>query len=262
MAHQRLTTCEVEAATRGLPGGAGPARLLEEKGRNQVFAVGEQAIFKAYLSEGSAKQARKIAALEFLAGRGLPLPQLLAYGGFPSFGTWQAGGPATLAAHVVPRASAIRAQAAGLDGVPPALLRRVGQELDRLEPAIREAGWLRPRLLHGDYGTSNVAAGPGTDGHIEVVAVFDFESAAPGDPVEDFLWTADHGLHSPIFRSFLAGYLEHGQLDPGAPARFAFYQLEHCLGVLGWTSQGCWEYFAQALWVIEQELEGARLRLA
>jgi len=314
MAHQRLTTCEVEAATRGLPGGAGPARLLEEKGRNQVFAVGEQAIFKAYLSEGSAKQARKIAALEFLAGRGLPVPRLLghgvlpkgeasvpwtletrvsaghvrparaeldtpqgwelhralgrwlpqlhAFGGFPSFGTWQAGGPATLAAHVVPRASAIRAQAAGLDGVPPALLRRVGQELDRLEPAIREAGWLRPRLLHGDYGTSNVAAGPGTDGHIEVVAVFDFESAAPGDPVEDFLWTADHGLHSPIFRSFLAGYLEHGQLDPGAPARFAFYQLEHCLGVLGWTSQGCWEYFAQALWVIEQELEGARLRLA
>src|SRR6266536_4244879 len=80
MAHQRLTTCEVEAATRGLPGGAGPARLLEEKGRNQVFAVGEQAIFKAYLSEGSAKQARKIAALEFLAGRGLPVPRLLGYG--------------------------------------------------------------------------------------------------------------------------------------------------------------------------------------
>src|SRR6266487_3901744 len=284
MGHQRLTVSEVEAATRHLPGGVAPARLLEEKDRNQVFAVGDQAIFKAYLSDGRAKQARKIAALEFLAGRGLPVPRLLghgivpkdnsrvpwtletrvagdhvrpsrgeldtpwgwefnhalgrwlptlhAFGGFPSFGTWQAHGPATLARHVLPRAS-----------------------------ATREAGWLRPRLLHGDYGTSNAAAGP-ADGHLEVVAVFDFESAAPGDPVEDFLWNADHGLDSRIFQSFLAGYLEHGQLDPGAPERFAFYQLEHCLDILGWAYQDDPEYFAQALWLIEQVLDGARLRLA
>ena len=314
MGHQRLTVSEVEAATRHLPGGVAPARLLEEKHRNQVFAVGEQAIFKAYLSDGRAKQARKIAALEFLAGRGLPVPRLLghgivpkdnsrvpwtletsvagdhvrpsrgeldtpwgwefnhalgrwlptlhAFGGFPSFGTWQAHGPATLAGHVLPRASAIRAQAAGLDGVPPALVRCASQELDRLEPAIREAGWLRPRLLHGDYGTSNATVGPAAGGHLEVVAVFDFESAAPGDPVEDFLWNADHGLDSPIFQSFLAGYLEHGQLDPGAPERFAFYQLEHCLDILGWAHQDDPEYFAQALWLIEQVLDGARLRLA
>src|SRR6266702_4651022 len=235
MGHQRLTTGEVEAATRHLPGGAAPARLLEEKDRNQVFAVGDQAIFKAYLSDGRAKQARKIAALEFLAGHGLPVPRLLghgivpnsnggvpwtletriaadhirpgrgeldtpwgwefnhtlgrwlptlhAFGGFPSFGTWQADVHATLAGHVLPRASTIRAQA------------------------------------------------------------------------------ADLGLDSPIFQSFLAGYLEHGQLDPGAPERFAFYQLEHCLGILGWAHQRCPEYFAQALWLIEQVLDGARLRL-
>jgi aminoglycoside phosphotransferase (APT) family kinase protein len=240
MGHQRLTTGEVQAATRHLPGGAARARLLEEKDRNQVFAVGEQAIFKAYLADGAAKQARKIAALEFLAGRGLPVPRLLghgilpngdsgvpwtletrviaeharpsrgeldtpwgwelhralgrwlptlhAFGGFASFGTWHAGGPATLAGHVLPRARAVRAQAAGLDNVPPALVRRALQELERLEPAIMEADWLRPRLLHGDYGTSNAAAGPAADGRLEVVAVFDFESAAPGDPVEDFLW--------------------------------------------------------------------------
>src|SRR6266487_5911327 len=166
MGHQRLTVSEVEAATRHLPGGVAPARLLEEKDRNQVFAVGDQAIFKAYLSDGRAKQARKIAALEFLAGRGLPVPQLLghgivpkgssgvpwtletrvaadhirpsrgeldtpwgwelhralgrwlpnlhAFGGFPSFGTWHAGGPTTLAGHVLPRARAVRAQAADL----------------------------------------------------------------------------------------------------------------------------------------------------
>src|SRR6266700_7659684 len=83
MGHQRLTASEVEAATRHLPGGAAPARLLEEKDRNQVFAVGDQAIFKAYLSDGRAKQARKIAALEFLAGRGLPVPRLLGYGVLP-----------------------------------------------------------------------------------------------------------------------------------------------------------------------------------
>jgi aminoglycoside phosphotransferase (APT) family kinase protein len=311
MGHQRLTTGEVEAATRHLPRGAGSARLLEEKDRNQVFAVGEQAIFKAYLSDGRARQARKIAALEFLAGRGLPVPRLLghgvlakgpggvpwtletrvtigharpgrdeldtprgwelhhalgrwlpalhAFGGFPSFGTWQYDGPATLAGHVLPRANAIHARAAGLGNVPPALVRRARQELDRLEPAIRDAGWLRPRLLHGDYGTSNVVVGPAGEGHLEVVAVFDFESAVPGDPVEDFLWTADHGLDSRIFQSFLDGYREHGQLDPGASERFAFYQLEHCLGVLSWTCQRCPEYFAQALWLIEQALSGARL---
>lgn len=190
------------------------------------------------------------------------LPTLHAFGGFRSFGTWDAGGPATLAGHVLRRARAIGAQAAGLGNVPPALVRRASRELDRLEPAIRDAGWLRPRLLHGDYGTSNAAASMAADGHMEVVAVFDFESAAPGDPVEDFLWVADHGLDSPIFHSFLAGYLEHGELDAGAPERFAYYQLEHCLGVLGWTSQGCPEYFAQALWLIEQVLDGARVRLA
>jgi aminoglycoside phosphotransferase (APT) family kinase protein len=314
MGQQRLTASEVEAATRPLTGGAAPARLLEEKNRNQVFAVGEQAIFKAYLADGRAKQARKIAALEFLAGRGLPVPQLLghsvvpkggsgvpwtletrvaadhirpsrdeldtpwgwelhralgrwlpnlhAFGGFPSFGTWQSGGPAMLAGHVLPRASTICAQAAELDAVPPALVRRAVRELDRLAPAIRDAGGLRPRLLHGDYGTSNAAVGSVGDGHLEVVAVFDFESAAPGDPVEDFLWTADHGLDSRIFRSFLAGYLKHGQLDPGAPERFAFYQLEHCLDIFGWAFPSWPEYFAQAQWLIERVLDGVRLQLA
>jgi aminoglycoside phosphotransferase (APT) family kinase protein len=313
MEQQRLTAGDVESATRHLPGGAEPARLLEEKDRNQVFAVGEQAIFKAYLADGTAKQARKIAALEFLAGRGLPVPRLLghgvipagggvpwtlesrviaghlrpsrgelgtpwgwelhralgrwlpalhALGGFPSFGTWQADGPATLAGHVLPRAAAIRAEAAGLDGVPPGLVRRACQELDRLEPAIRDADWLQPRVLHGDYGTSNAAAGSDAGGRLEVTAVFDFESAAPGDPVEDFLWTADHGLDSPIFQAFLDGYLTHGQLDPGAPERFAFYQLEHCLDILSWDHHGRPEYHDQALTLIEQALDGARLQLA
>ncbi len=306
-----LTTDEVEAVTRPLLGPAASARLLEAKHRNQVFAVDEEAIFKAYLRDGTARQARKVAALRFLAGRGLPVPRLLghgvlpsgipwtletrivadhvrptraeldtpdgwefhralgrwlptlhALGGFPSFGAWDAAGPATLAAHVLPRAGAVRAQAAGLDCVPGALLRRADRELDRLEPAIREADWLRPRLLHGDYGSSNVAVGPTADGHLGVVAVFDFESAAPGDPVEDFLWTADHGLDSRIVRSFVAGYLEQGQLDADAPERFAFYQLEHCLDVLGWAYEADPEWFAQAQWLIEQVLDGARLRLA
>lgn len=311
MGHQPLTSDEVEAATRHLLGGAASARLLEAKHRNQVFAVGEEAIFKAYLSDGSARQARKVAALRFLAGRGLPVPRLLghgvlasgvpwtlesrvvaghvrptraeldtpqgwqfhralgrwlprlhAFGGFPCFGTWDPDGPVTLAAHVLPRASELRAQAAGLQGVPRTLLRRADQELDRLEPAICAVNWLRPKLLHGDYGSSNVAVGPTADGRLGMVAVFDFESAAPGDPVEDFLWVADHGLESRIFRSFVAGYLEQGRLDPDAPERFAFYQLEHCLDVLGWARETDPEWFVQAQWLIEQVLDGVRLRLA
>jgi aminoglycoside phosphotransferase (APT) family kinase protein len=308
---QPLTINEVQGAIRPLLGGAVSARLLEAKHRNQVFAVGEEAIFKAYLQDGAARQARKVAALGFLAGRGLPVPRLLGRGmlasgipwtlesrvvighvrptraeldtpqgwqfhralgrwlptlhgfdEFPCFGTWDAGGPATLAAHVLPRAGAVRAQTPALHGVPPALLRRAGQELDRLEPAIRAADWLRPSLLHGDYGSSNVAVGPTADGRVGVMAVFDFESAAPGDPVEDFLWVADHGLESRIFRSFVAGYLEQGQLDPDAPERFAFYQLEHCLEVLGWACDADPEWFAQAQWLIGQVLDGVRLRLA
>jgi hypothetical protein len=39
--------------------------------------------------------------------------------------------------------------------------------------------------------------------------------------VDDFLWTADNGLDSPIFQSFLAGYLEGGELGPGAAERSA-----------------------------------------
>jgi hypothetical protein len=52
---------------------------------------------------------------------------------------------------------------------------------------------------------------------------------------------------------------ERAHLDPGGADRFAFYQLEHCSGVLGWASQGGPEHFAQAMWLIEQELDGARL---
>src|SRR6266704_4574004 len=58
-------------------------------------------------------------------------------------------------------------------------------------------------------------------------SVFDFESAAPGDPVEDLLWTADHGLDSPVFSVFVAGYHQRGSLDSDAPERLAFYELEH-----------------------------------
>jgi hypothetical protein len=89
MGHQPLTAEEVEAATRLLLGGAPSARLLEEKSRNQVFTVGDQAIFKAYLSDGSAKQTRKVATLGFLADRGLPVPRLLGHGVLPK-GLWGA----------------------------------------------------------------------------------------------------------------------------------------------------------------------------
>jgi aminoglycoside phosphotransferase (APT) family kinase protein len=308
---QQPTPGEVEAVVRPLLGPAVSARLLEQKHRNQVFAVGDDAIFKAYLQDGAARRARKVAALRFLEGRGLPVPRLLghgvlasgvpwtletrvvtghvrpiraeldtpdgwefhralgrwlprlhAFGGFPCFGTWDANGPRTLAVHVLPRARAVRAHAAALDCVPQALLRRADQELARLEPAIHQADWLRPRLLHGDYGSSNVAVGRAADGRLGVMAVFDFESAAPGDPVEDFVPTADHGLESPIFTAFVAGYLQQGRLDPDAPQRFAFYQLEHCLDVLGWAYEADREWFAQAQRLIEQVLAGGRLRLA
>ncbi len=145
--------------------------------------------------------------------------------------------------------------------VPRALLRRAGQELDQLESAICAADGMRPLLVHGDYGTSNVALARATDGHWQVVAVFDFESAAPRDPVEDFVWTADHGLDSRIFGAFLAGYLERGRLDADAPQRLAFYQLEHCLGVLGWAWRADRPWFAQAQRLIEQVLDGARMHL-
>jgi aminoglycoside phosphotransferase (APT) family kinase protein len=58
--------------------------------------------------------------------------------------------------------------------------------------------------VHGDYGTSNAAVGRDAAGRWRVRGVFDFESALPGDPVEDFLWTADHGLDSPVLAAFLA----------------------------------------------------------
>jgi len=307
---QRLTTGDLEAVAGQVLGRVVGARLLEEKDRNQVFAVGEEAILKAYLRDGAAKQARKVATLRFLEDCGLPVPRLLghgvlpsgvpwtletrvigehvrptraelatpagweqhqalgrwlpalhALGGFACFGTWSADGPARLSAHVLPRARAARAQATTLDMVSPALLRRAGQELDRLEPAIWAADGMRPRLVHGDYGTSNVALVRASDGHWQVAAVFDFESAAPGDPVEDLLWTADHGLDSRVFGAFVAGYLQHGRLDADAPQRLAFYQLEHCLGVLGWAWRADRPWFAQAHRLIEQVLDGARMRL-
>jgi hypothetical protein len=219
MAHPRLTADEVQAATRHLPGGAGLARLLEEKDRNQVFAVGEQAIFKAYLADGAAKQGRKIAALEFLAGRGLPVPRLLghgivpkagsgvpwtletrvitdhvwpsrdeldtpwgwelhralgrwlpalhAFGGFPGFGTWHVGGPATLAGHVLPRARPIRAHAARLGNIPQArgAPSHPGRDVQRRHrhqphrPRARQPGD-HPRRHHRGHQRGRVPAHP------------------------------------------------------------------------------------------------------
>jgi hypothetical protein len=63
-----------------------------------------------------------------------------------------------------------------LDNVTPVLVRSIIRELDQLEPGIRDVDGLRPRLLHGDYSISNTAVGPVGDGHLEVVAVFEFES--------------------------------------------------------------------------------------
>ena len=67
---QRLTTGDVEAVAGQVLGRVVGARLLKERDRNQVFAVGEEAILKAYLRDGAAKQARKVATLRFLEGQG------------------------------------------------------------------------------------------------------------------------------------------------------------------------------------------------
>jgi hygromycin-B 7''-O-kinase len=305
-----LTTHEVEVLAGRVLGRAVGVRLLEQKDRNQVFAVGEEAILKAYLQDGRARRARKVAALRFLEGRGLAVPRLLghgvlaagvpwtletrvvgehvrptraqlygpdgvqlhralgrwlpqlhALGGLACFGTWEVEGPTVLSASVLPRARAVCDQSATLEVVPRALLRRAGQELVRLEPAIHAADRLRPRLVHGDYGTSNAAVGQDAAGRWRVLGVFDFESALPGDPVEDFVWTADHGLDSPVFVAFLAGYLERGRLDADAPERLAFYQLEHCLEVLEWAWRADRPWFVQAQRLIQQVLDGERMRL-
>jgi hypothetical protein len=109
----------------------------------------------------------------------------------------------------------------------------------------------------------HVAVGSTTDGRVEVVAVFDLESAAPGDPVEDFLWPADHGVESRIFRSFVAGYLEQGRLTPTRPSGWPSTSSSAApLDVLGWARDADPEWFVQAQWLIEQVLDGVRLRLA
>src|SRR6266498_4663741 len=99
---QQLTLGEVEAVVRPLLGPVVSARLLEQKHRNQVFAVGDDAIFKAYLWDGVARQARKVATLRCLEGRGLPVPRLVGHGVLAN------GTPGTLetrgvAGHVRPR---------------------------------------------------------------------------------------------------------------------------------------------------------------
>src|SRR6266511_1746973 len=225
---QQLTLGEVEAVVRPLLGPVvSTLRCLEGRGLpvprlvgHGVLANGTPWTLETRVVAGHVRPTRAELdtpdGWEFHRALGRWLPTLHAFGGFPCFGTWDAGGPATLAAHVLPRARAVRAHAAALDCVPRVLLRRA-------------ADWLRPRLLHGDYGSSNVTVGRTAGGRLGVVAVFDLESAAPGDPVEDFVPTADHGLESRIFTAFVAGYLDQGRLDPDAPQRFAFYQLEHVL---------------------------------
>ena len=46
-----------------------------------------------------------------------------------------------------------------------------------------------------------------------------------------------------------------------APERLAFYQRERCLGVLDWALAVRPARVVQAQWLIEQVLDGARMRL-
>jgi hypothetical protein len=50
---------DVEAVAGQVNGRAASVRLLEQKDRNQMLALGGEAFLKAYLQDGHAKQARK-----------------------------------------------------------------------------------------------------------------------------------------------------------------------------------------------------------
>jgi hypothetical protein len=263
MGHQPLTTNEVEAASRPLLGGAASARLLEAKHRNQVFAVGEQAIFKAYLCDGAAaRQARKVAALRFLEGRGLPVPQLLGHGVLPK----RSGGvPWTLETRVV--AGHVRPSRAELD-TPQGweFHRALGRWLPVLHafegsPALAPGTpmgrprWPRtccpepgrprpegrtPRRPTGAAAPRRAGAGParagylpgrlavGLDAHVEYrPAAY---TPAPGE--NEFTWYSSHNptpTQNLVFDSWHSGGLQAIDVsDPGLPTQTGWFSATRC----------------------------------
>jgi aminoglycoside phosphotransferase (APT) family kinase protein len=140
----------------------------------------------------------------------------------PGFGTWARGCSSLLEDHETATVSLIK-MAEGSDLIGPVALAQLTSQLFRLRESLSTAPAM-PVLAHRDVQARNLLV----DDAGRVCALLDFETAAGGDPAEDF---SPIGLDwvNQAFAAFCAGYAgAGGRLDQDAPARVA-----HRL--LGWV---------------------------
>ena len=158
----------------------------------------------------------------------------------PGFGTWARGSTSLIEDHEAGTASVV-SMARGSSLITPTELDRLEVDLARLRESVLSAP-KRPVLVHRDVQARNILVDPSGD----VCALLDFETAAGGDPAEDFSPAGlDWGGES--FAAYCSGYAAAGgRLDPDAPSRVAHRVLNWVLVIYAYLGHIVPDYLVPA----------------
>jgi aminoglycoside phosphotransferase (APT) family kinase protein len=88
-------------------------------------------------------------------------------------------------------------------------------------------------FVHGGFTAANVSARE-IEGTVELLGVFDFEDAHPGDIGEDFAYVGLYGLEEPRLRGLVEGYGLKSCHQPYscATAHIRFWTIVNALGII------------------------------
>jgi aminoglycoside phosphotransferase (APT) family kinase protein len=169
----------------------------------------------------------------------------------PGFGTWTLGHGRTFVDEERHRIANLTRLAHEAEICPRAEIDALGELLASTIAAL--ATRTEPVLAHRDVQPRNVLVDGG-----RVTALLDFESAAGGDPAEDFKvigldWT------TPAFAAFCEGYANAGgSLGPDAPDRLLHHVLNWALVILAYLGKFAPAYLAPARTAIARARAGER----
>lgn len=165
----------------------------------------------------------------------------------PAFGAWTVDPHRSYAAMARLRTAELLAQAHQAELAPAALIARLADDQHRRVDCLDEVR--TPVLVHRDMSFRNVFARQ-VGGRWSVTALFDFEAAGGGDPLEELRWLTLRGSGNPLLAGFASGYRELRSLPGDTTARLTYHALDVALDVFTYAG-------ARSPWLLEHALSTA-----